>query len=129
VIVKRLSFAGQAATHACDGRCDKAWGINSRPSAPSRGERRHAADPDDYAFLADDELGTAPVNPGTYEGGDAKPVDAKGPDDINKWCVRECERAWISSPGQPDAAPELPDFSARHYNVAPHRRGEGDPRV
>jgi hypothetical protein len=77
---------------------------------------------DDYAYLADDELDEAPVDPGTYEGNHAKPIDAKGPDDINKWCVRECERGWMSPPGRPDAVPDLPDFSARFYNVAPHRR-------
>lgn len=122
MIKKRLTFAGQAATHACDGRCDKAWGINSRPSIPSRADRQDAADPDDYAFLADSELGTAPADPGTYEGGHAKPLAAKGPEDINKWCIRECERSWMSSPGKPDAPPDLPDYSVRHYNKAPHRR-------
>jgi len=124
MITKRLRFAGQEATHACDGRCDKAWGINSRPSIPSRADRQSAPDPDDYAFLADDELGSAPVNPGTYEGGHGKPVGAKVPGDINKWCVRACERAWMSPPGNPDASPDLPDYSARHYNKAPHRRDE-----
>jgi len=122
MIVKSITFAGQAATHVCDGRCDKAWGINSRPSIPSRAERNKMANPDDYAYLADDELETAPADPGSYEGGHAKPRDARGPDDINKWCVRECERAWMSPPGQPDAVPDLPDFSARLYNIAPHRR-------
>lgn len=122
MIVKRLSFFGQSTTHACDGRCDKAWGINSRPSVPSRAERLAQENPDDYAFLADDELGTAPIDPGTYEGGNAKPRGARGPDDINKWCVRECERAWMSPRGQPDAAPELPDFSTRLHNIAPRKR-------
>jgi hypothetical protein len=123
MIVKRLIFFGRSATHACDGRCDKAWGINSRPTVPTRKELHSGtADPDDYAFLADDELGTAPIDPGTYEGEHAKPRVASGPDDINKWCVRECERAWMSDPGHPDAAPELPDFSGRHYNKPPHRR-------
>ena len=122
MIVKSIIFCGQRATHACDGRCDKAWGSNSRPTRPSRKERAVAADPDDFAYLSDDELGTAPVDPGTFEGPDSKPLGAKGPDDVNKWCVRECERAWISPPGRPDAPPELPDFSARLYNIAPHRR-------
>lgn len=122
MIVKRITFAGQPATHACDGRCDKAWGINTRPSVPARAERGKLENPDDYAYLADDELGTAPIDPGSYEGGCAKPIGAAGPEDINKWCVRECERAWMSPAGHPDATPELPDFSARLYNIAPHRR-------
>jgi len=122
MIVKRITSAGQQATHACDGRCSKAWGINRRPSIPSRAERDASEDPDDYAFLADDELGEAPEDPGTYEGFCAKPRNAKGPEDINKWCLRECERAWMSERGQPDATPQLPDFSTRLYNIAPHKR-------
>lgn len=122
MILKSIRFLGQPATHACDGRCDKAWGINGRPSVPSRADRCHAENPDDYAYLADDELGIAPAVTAITEGGQNKPLNAKGPEDINKWCVRECERAWMSPPGQPDKAPELPDFSARLYNIAPHRR-------
>ena len=116
MITKRLTFAGQTATHACDGKCHKAWGINHRPSVQISDEE------DDDAYLADGELGEAPIDPGTYEGGHAKPRAAKGPEDINKWCTRECERSWMSEPGQPDAPPKLPDFSVRFYNKAPHRR-------
>ena len=123
MITKRITFCGQSATHACDGRCDKAWGSNSRPTVPSRKERATATDPDDFAYLSDDELADAPTDPGTYEGGHAKPIGAKTAGDINKWCVRECERSWMSPAGQPDAVPTLPDFSARVYNIAPHRRG------
>ena len=116
MIVKRITFFGKPATHACDGKCGKAWGVNSRPRAAV------SENPDDFAYVADRELGTAPVDPGTYEGGHAKPVNATGPEHINKWCVRECERSWLSPIGNPDAVPELPDFSVRHYNIAPHRR-------
>lgn len=122
MIVKRLRFFGQAATHACDARCDKAWGINGRPSIPAREDRARSANPDDYAYLADDELGIAPADPGSYEGGHAKPRHARSPDDVNKWCMRECERAWKSPPGHPDAPPDLPDFTTRLYNIAPHKR-------
>ncbi len=122
MIVKPIVFFGQRATHACDARCNKAWGTNGRPSVPAHSKGRGADDVDDYAFLADDELGIAPIVTGITEGGQNKPLNAKGPDDINKWCVRECERAWMSPPGHPDAPPELPDFSARLYNIAPHRR-------
>ncbi len=116
MIVKSILFFGQQATHACDGRCDKAWGTNGRP------HEQLSDDIDDYAYLADGELDTAPAVTGITEGGQNKPLNAKGPDDINKWCVRECERAWISPPGNPDATPDLPDFSTRHYNIRPHKR-------
>lgn len=116
MIVKRIIFLGQPATHACDGTCNKAWGRSARPRV------QIGSHVDDYAYLADHERGEAPTNPGTFEGEDCKPVDVKGPDDVNKWCVRECERAWISPPGRPDAVPDLPDFSTRLYNVRPRRR-------
>lgn len=117
MIVKRLIFAGQSATHACDGKCNKAWGRNGgRPSV------QNSVDEDDYAYLADSEIDEAPIHPGTYKGDHTKPHAAKGPDDINTWCVHECERAWLSPPGKPYATPELPDFSVRFYNIAPHKR-------
>jgi hypothetical protein len=34
MITKTITFCGQKATHACDGRCDKAWGHNSRLAVP-----------------------------------------------------------------------------------------------
>ena len=117
MIVKRLVFFGQPATHACDGKCNKAWHNGGRPQV------QLSDDIDDYAYLADDELGDAPAVTDITEGGQNKPLDAKGPDHINKWCVRECERAWMSPRGRPDAPPQLPDFSVRFYNKAPHRRG------
>jgi hypothetical protein len=123
MIIKRLIFFGQTATHACDGRCDKAWGSYSRPTVPTRKELHSGTvDPDDYAYLSDGELGTAPIVTGITENGQNKPLDVKGPEDINAWCVGECERAWMSQSGQPDATPDLPDFSVRFYNKAPHRR-------
>lgn len=116
MITLRITSFGQQATHVCDGKCNKAWGINNRPSV------QISADEDDFAYLADDELGEAPEDPGIYEGGDAKPIGAKGPDDINKWCVRECERAWMSPPNRPDAEPKPKDLSTRFYNKMPSRR-------
>lgn len=116
MIKKSITFFGRGATHACDGRCDKAWGHNNRSRV------QLSDNVDDYAYLADDELGNAPEDLGPYEGGDSKPISASGPNDINKWCVRQCERAWMSPPDMPDAAPELPDYSVRFYNIAPHRR-------
>lgn len=70
---------------ACDARCDKAWGINNRP------KRRLSNNEDDYVWVGDDQLGTAPADPGTYEGDEPKP---RTPEErLNKWCFRECERS------------------------------------
>ena len=99
-------YFGKHIQVACDRNCGKAWGINNRP-------RVHLSDdPDDWAYLTDDELGEAPVDPGTYEGQHGKPLS---PDDFpNKWCVRECER---SEKGRPDDGIGLFDFSIRLYNM------------
>jgi hypothetical protein len=81
---------------ACDGKCKKAWGRNTRPRNP------------DDTFKQDRELGIAPLDPGTYEGGYAKPVRAKY--FPNKWCVRECERCVKTPYENPDAELVLPVF-------------------
>lgn len=101
---KDVTMFGQPVTLACDGNCRKAWGINSRPSV------RLGADEDDVAWLADDELGEAPADPGTYEGGHAKPASPAG---MNKWCARECERATVEDRGRPV---KLRDFTRRLFN-------------
>jgi hypothetical protein len=70
-------------------------GSNSHPRVQLSG---HV---DDFAWLADGELGDAPADPGTYEGlaMEGKPATVTGPDDLNRWCVRECERMSVSEPG------------------------------
>jgi hypothetical protein len=94
---------------ACDAKCDKAWGINNRPRV------QLSDDEDDYEFLADDELGAAPVDPGTYEGGHAKPDEV--PEKHNKWCARECERSvLLDGLGHGRFQPELEDFTKRVTN-------------
>jgi hypothetical protein len=80
------------------------------------------SDPDDFAWLSDDELGDAPVDPGTYEGGHAKPVGATSAEHMNKWCVRECERCAMSAPGAWSEPLALRDFAHRYFNMRPHRR-------
>ena len=71
-------YFGQKVTVTCDRKCNKAWGASSRP------KNKGGFD------MSDDEFGEAPQDPGTYEGGHAKPLS---PDAFpNKWCVRECER-------------------------------------
>src|SRR4051812_30967358 len=77
-----ITFVGQKAKVVCDRQCGKAWGSSKRPRV------QLSANEDDYAYLADDELGEAPADPGTYEGDAAKPAS---PNEFpNKWCVREC---------------------------------------
>lgn len=102
---KQIRWFGSDVTLACDGRCTKAWGFSCRPKVEF-----DRTEPDDVAWLADDELGEAPADPGTYEGGHAKPA---GPHDMNKWCARECERAMIFEAGE---EMKLRDFSQRIYN-------------
>ena len=101
MITKRILFMGQNATIACDARCDKAWGRQTRKFLP------------DGLPAADDDLGEAPADPGTREGlGSldecAKPT--RPSTRLNRWCARECERCWISPPGHPNATPALPTF-------------------
>ena len=70
---KEIIYFGKKALVQCDGNCQKAWGVHSRPNNKS-----------------DEELGIAPEDPRTYEGGFAKPKEGE---EMNKWCVRECERS------------------------------------
>lgn len=104
---KAITYMSVPCAVACDGNCTKAWGRQNRPTI--------ALDPndgDDFAYLADHELGTAPVDPGTDEGGYGKP---QTPDQVlNKWCVRECERSTMIN--QREGVATLKDFSQRRYN-------------
>lgn len=104
-----ITYFGQLTRVACDGQCLKAWGTHSRPKA------QLSDDPDDYEFLADDELPTAPADPGTAEGGQSKPASAAA--FPTRWCVRECERCALTPPGKPAASLQLPDFSRRLRNI------------
>jgi len=91
---------------ACDARCEKAWGMNSQPKVSM------SEDEDDYAYLADDELGIAPDDPGTYEGFQAKPMCATNR--LNKWCARECERSVMA---KPNTEFDLPNLAVRLGNM------------
>lgn len=106
VLAKRITYCGQSAVFACDLGCSKAWGINSRPRV------QLSDDEDDVEWLADDEIGEAPADPGTYEGGDGKPCTTD--DAPNKWCVRECERGSISLPSSDRVV--TTDYSKRVRN-------------
>lgn len=108
---KLITYFGQRAKVNCDRNCAKAWGRNTRPRV------QLSDDEDDYAYLADGELGEAPADPETYEGGHAKP---ESPDQFpNKWCVRECERCAMSKPGEWMLPLEVPSFVERVYNITP----------
>lgn len=113
---KIITYFGQDMKVGCDEKCNKAWGINERPKIEF-----DVNDEDDTAFLSDGELGDAPIDPGTYEGGHAKPTDKS--QIPNKWCVRECERCARSSPSKSHLPLELTDFSKRVYNQ-PWKHGE-----
>jgi hypothetical protein len=102
-----IRYFGEPMKVGCDAQCQKAWGITSRP-------RIVFDDLDDYVFLADDELGEAPADPGTYEGPDGKPLS---PDEFpNKWCVRQCERCAKSAMGRWMEPLTPRDWSQRAYN-------------
>lgn len=103
-----ITYMGQPASVNCDRNCAKAWGIADRPRVML------SDDVDDYELLADEELGEAPADPGTYEGGYGKP---DSPNEFpNKWCVRACERCVISEPGKWALPLVLPDFTKRRRN-------------
>jgi len=112
VISREINWFGEKKILCCDGNCRKAWGINNRP------EIQLSDDPDDTVYLADDELGTAPEDPGTYEGGHAKPRASfwMTASRLNKWCARECERSEIVSGADFSDGFQLPDSSRRLYN-------------
>ena len=106
-----ITYMGEPRRVVCDEVCKKAWGVANRPYVTL------SDNPDDMVFLADDELGIAPVDPGTYEGGDAKPVNKQNIP--NKWCVRQCERCVLSERGELTAPLDPPDWSKRMYNISP----------
>ena len=115
MIGKLVIAVGEPALLICDAKCNKAWGINNRPR-----EQFDEHDPDDYAYLADHELGEAPEDPGTYEGDQPKP---RRPEDrLNKWCFRECERS--ESTADLRVLVETDDFSKRIYNQPWKHQGE-----
>lgn len=137
MIVKSGIYFDQPIILACDAKCHKAWGSADRPRVYCqeqppvirRGDFEGSDFPDDeslnlddYAFLADHELPDAPIDPGSSEGDEGKP---RAPEQrLNKWCARACERSRIVDDKFPVKDFELPDFSQRRYNIAPHTRKE-----
>lgn len=137
MISKSGTYFGQPIIIACDAKCHKAWGsIRPRvylddPTGKVYGDGftdspypddDETIDVDNWAQLADDELPDAPDDNGWTEGDEAKP---RAPEErLNKWCARQCERSCIVDDKFPVKDFELPDFSQRFYNIAPHTRNE-----
>jgi hypothetical protein len=96
IITTGIRMFGNPIIILCDGKCNKAWGINSRPRK------------ENDEFESDEALAWAPADPGTYEGGDGKPTAKLTKFKHNKWCARECERS-ITIPVD-DIAFQLPSF-------------------
>ena len=108
-----VQFFGRQVKVNCDRRCDKAWGLGGW--GHGRPTEQLSDDEDDFVSLSDDEVGIAPEDPGTYEGGHGKPLS---PDDFpNKWCIRQCERCNMSGSGEADKPLEVIDWSKRHFNL------------
>jgi hypothetical protein len=137
MIAKSILMFGQPCILACDAKCHKAWGINNRPQIylddPTQTIRGYGyeaerspdfengqGDYDNTVDLADDELGNAPEDPGTGEGGHGKPRTSE--ERLNKWCARECERSVTIDDKDIVEDFELPDYNQRRYNIAPHTR-------
>jgi len=113
MIHREIVSFGRPVILACDANCAKAWGHNGGRPRESFGD-----DPDDFAYHADHEVGEAPVDPGTYEGGDAKPTAPAHR--LNRWCSRECER---STHARTLDGVRLPDFGRRLYNIPSRHLG------
>lgn len=120
MLSKAIVFFNRSTTMLCDGKCNKAWGMNCRPQVyfDNNGEplldmNSPDFDYDNHAYLPDNLLGEAPRNPGTYEGGYGKPDMAAvnaDPSLMNKWCARECERNYFE-----DEKPK--DFTTFRFNM------------
>lgn len=118
-------FCGFSVRFVCDRRCEKAWGMNSRPyrafpEVSAEGVALMVAagitrGDDFHEYLADGEVDEAPANPGTYEADHGKPMH---PAQHNKWCVRECERCETVDPGKPlyvhDFTKRVPNLSVEY---------------
>jgi len=68
---KQITFFGKQYYLVCDGKCDKAWGINWKGKKKKK----------------------APRCTGNREGGYGKPNCYDKSKLMNKWCTRECERS------------------------------------
>jgi hypothetical protein len=116
MICKQIQMHGMQVTLVCDGRCDKAFGIADRPT------RELGYDEDDFVYLTDDELGTAPAPDAieSREGGNTKPSAEPIQDGerMNRWCARQCERCGRLKGHAPDRSRHTPNMGAASEVVA-----------
>jgi len=119
MIKKKITYYGKPATIGCDEKCNKAWGTTQRPRSYFLNEDTN---PDDFEYLADQELGEAPIDPESYTGGQAKPKTEE--EKLNKWCCEECERSGITKMDDSDGDLGLVNFSKR---VVPYSNMEPTP--
>jgi hypothetical protein len=106
MITKVVAAYGRMLTLTCDNNCEKAFGIRERPYIQLDGNV------DNIAWLSDDEVGIAPIDPGTDEGGHRKPTCEK--EKLNKWCFRQCERCSEFNQGEEVI---VKSFDKRVYNI------------
>lgn len=139
VLITRGLYFGGDMIMVCDRQCDKAWGeIRPRVYVQDPEQKVYGYDEnnedwemypdnevldiDNWAYLADSELGIAPDSNGVWEGGDGKPEAPVTKH--NKWCARNCERCemiFLKDLPTGESA-EGNDLSKRFYNKAPHTR-------
>jgi hypothetical protein len=113
---KIVSIYGIRTKVACDENCSKAWGKDKRPRIQLNNN-----DKDDYAWLTDWELDQAPVDPGTREAGQAKPIDKVGIP--NAWCTGQCERC-VHETRKFETRLPLPDFDQKVYSKPWHHESK-----
>lgn len=106
MLKKEILFFGCKGFICCDGKCEKAWGNNSRPCV---------IEGKNVYFLPDTSLGLAPDDSGTYEGCDGKPHNIKSDLGMNRWCARECERSVFIPIGESITESKLPLFDEKVF--------------
>ena len=80
LLTTSILYYGKRCLAVCDQKCTKAWGVSGK-----RPQWRDQAEPDDVIWFADSEVTEAPDDPGSYEGGQGKPLAP--PSIHNKWRV------------------------------------------
>ena len=109
IFFSEIIYFGEKARVGCDAKCNKAFGMNLRPTS------QRSNNEDDWEFLADDELEVAPAVTGETEDSVDKPLSLS--EAHNKWCVRQCERSSVTSMHHPEEAIDILDFSRRVSNI------------
>lgn len=104
---KTADFWGQQIVINCDRQCNKAFGMNDRPSVPGIG-----------VYVGDDELGEA--SPFIYFTDIDVVSKPSSPDQFpNEWCIRACERGRWRIIEDNEAIPNVkpPIFPSIYYLV------------